>query len=124
VAVAFGRALSGAPLELWGDGESVRDYLDVQELCRAVAGLLERGAANAVFNIGSGVGHSVNEVIELVQQVSGRELHVVRRPARTTDVRRIVLDTTALSAAIDWHPMPLRQGLERFHRELIEGDER
>lgn len=121
VAVAMGRALSGAPLELWGDGEGVRDYLDVQDLCRAVADLLEGGATNTAFNIGSGIGHSVNEVIELVRQVSGRDLQVVRRPARATDVRRIVLDTTALRAAIDWRPRPLREGLQQFHRELTAG---
>lgn len=118
VAVAMGRALAGLPLELWGDGEGVRDYLDVQDLCSAVAGLLERGATNAVFNVGSGVGHSVNEVIALVRQVTGRELEVVHRPARATDVRRIVLDTTALAATIEWRPTPLAEGLQRFHREL------
>jgi len=118
VAVALGRALSGAALEIWGDGEGVRDYLDVQDLCRAVVDLLERGVADGTFNVGSGVGHSVNEVIELVQQVSGRRLHVVHHPARATDVRRIVLDTSALSGTIDWRPLPLLHGLQRFHREL------
>ncbi len=119
VAVALGRALSGTPLEIWGDGEAVRDYLDVQDLSRAVVDLLERGVANATFNIGSGIGHSVNEVIDIVQQVSGRVLDVVRRPGRATDVRRIVLDTTALSQTVDWRPLPLLEGLRRFYHELI-----
>lgn len=124
VAVAMGRALAGLPLELWGDGEGVRDYLDVQDLCLAVVDLLERDVANTVFNVGSGVGHSVNEVIELVRQVTGRDLEVVHRPARATDVRRIVLDTSALSATIDWRPTPLAEGLRRFYGELTASDGR
>jgi UDP-glucose 4-epimerase len=121
VAVALGRALSGAPLEVWGDGEGVRDYLDVQDLSRAVVDLLERGIVDATFNVGSGTGHSVNEVIYAVQQVSGRALNVMRRPARDTDVRRIVLDTSALSQAVDWRPLPLLDGLQRFYLELTQG---
>lgn len=124
VAVAMGRALTGTPLEVWGDGEGVRDYLDVRDLCCAVADLLEGGASNTVFNIGSGIGHSVNEVIELVRQVSGRDLQLVRHPARATDVRRVVLDTAALQAAIDWRPRPLREGLQQFHGELTAGHAR
>jgi UDP-glucose 4-epimerase len=120
VAVALGKALAGAPLEVWGDGEAVRDYLDVRDLADAVVRLVDSGA-EGTFNIGSGVGHSVNEVIELVRRTSGRALEVVRRPARSVDVRRIVLDTSALRSAIDWRPRSLQEGLADFHRQLLAG---
>jgi UDP-glucose 4-epimerase len=118
VAVALGKALAGEPLEVWGDGEAVRDYLDVRDLADAVAQLIESEAEGTTFNIGSGVGHSVNEVLELVQSATGRPLTVVRRPARSVDVRRIVLDSSALAASIRWRPRPLEEGLRDFHREL------
>lgn len=119
VAVALGKALAGESLEVWGDGEAVRDYLDVRDLADAVVQLVESGAEGASLNIGSGVGHSVNEVVELVQRVSGRRLEVLYRPARGVDVRRIVLDTAALAASIRWQPRPLEDGLRDFHHELL-----
>jgi len=119
VAVALGKALAGESLQVWGDGEVVRDYLDVRDLAGAVVQLVESDAVGTTFNIGSGVGHSVNEVVELVQSVTGRPLKLVRGPARNVDVRRVVLDTTALAETICWRPRTLEQGLREFHRELL-----
>jgi UDP-glucose 4-epimerase len=119
VAVALGKALAGQPLEVWGDGEAVRDYVDVRDLADAVVQLVESDTRDAILNIGSGVGHSVNEVVELVRRVTGLPLPLERRPARSVDVRRIVLDTRALAAAIRWRPTPLEEGLRAFYRELL-----
>ena len=119
VAVALGKALAGESLAVWGDGEAVRDYLDVRDLADAVVQLVESGAEGASFNIGSGVGHSVNEVVECVRHVTGRRLEVLHRPARGVDVKHIILDTAALAASIRWQPRPLEDGLRDFHRELL-----
>jgi UDP-glucose 4-epimerase len=119
VAVALGKALAGEPLEVWGDGEAVRDYVDVRDLADAVVQLIESDMLDTTLNIGSGVGHSVNEVVELVRRVTGLPLTLERRPARSVDVRRVVLDTHALAAAIRWRPTPLEEGLRAFHREVL-----
>ncbi len=118
IAVALGRLLSGQALQVWGDGSVVRDYLDVHDLTGAVVSLVERGIVNQTLNIGSGVGHSLNEVLALVREVTGRPLQVDYRAARGVDVKSIVLDTTALAAAIPWQPRPLRLGLADFCRSL------
>lgn len=104
------------PFELWGDGEIVRDYLYVGDfvgLCvRSIAWSAGR-REYAIFNVGSGEGHSINELCDEVGAISGTRVEVIRRPPRGVDVRRIVLDPTAARQAMDWQPdTPLRQGLQ------------
>jgi UDP-glucose 4-epimerase len=123
VAVALGRAVSGEPLEIWGDGSAVRDYLDVRDWSAGVVALIEAGVTNTTLNIGSGVGHSINQVLSLIRGVTGRELHVLHRPARGIDVRSVVLDVGALGSLISWAPRPLAEGVRDFWR-WIEADGR
>lgn len=116
VAVSLGRALRGESIEVWGDGSVVRDYLDVGDLAQAVVALVEAGTVNTVLNIGSGVGHSLEELFRVVRQVTGRSLPIVYRPGRGGDVRRIVLDTSALAEIISWQPRSLESGVANFSR--------
>jgi UDP-glucose 4-epimerase len=116
VAVALGRALRGESIEVWGDGSVVRDYLDVGDLAQAVVALVEAGTVNTVLNIGSGIGHSLEALFRVVRQVTGQSLPIVYRPARGGDVRRIVLDTSALAKIIPWQPGSLESGVANFNR--------
>ena len=122
IAVALGRLLNGQVLELWGDGESVRDYLDVRDLVDAVAALLEANVGNVTLNVGSGIGHSIKEVLAVIHQVTGQHVRIVRQPARSTDVKRIVLDTRALGELIDWRPRKLEDGVQDFFDHLQRRD--
>lgn len=119
IPVAFGRILRGEPLEIWGDGSAVRDYLFVDDLVRAIVDLGRQGGWNEVYNVGSGVGTTLREVLELVQAVSGRPLSVRYAPARNVDLPASVLDVSKLERTIAWEGLvPLRVGLERFWRAL------
>lgn len=99
-------ALRRQELEIWGDGETVRDYLYIEDFVCAGLQLLQRPlqAGFRVFNLGSGVGVSLLELCRRVEAVCGHA--VLRRhvPARAVDVRQIVLDSTALTAATGWRP--------------------
>ncbi len=105
------RALHDEPIEVWGDGSVVRDFVDVRdlaELCaRAVTSDVE-----GTFNAGSGQGVCVNEIIELVREITGRDLKTIYKPGRAIDVPRSVLDATSAHRTFDWSAnTPLRQGL-------------
>jgi UDP-glucose 4-epimerase len=106
-------ALRGEPIRIWGDGEVVRDYLFIDDLVElaARAGL---ASDTGTFNVGSGTGHSLNQLCALVSQVTGRTLDIQYLPGRPFDVKRIVLDTGAARAAFAWSPrVPLAEGVER-----------
>lgn len=105
------RAARGEPVEIWGDGSVVRDYIHVRDLARLCVAAL--GApASACWNAGSGEGRSVAEVIAQVQAVAGGP-EVVHRPGRPFDVPRVVLDTARARAESGWHPtISLEDGIK------------
>jgi UDP-glucose 4-epimerase len=102
------------PILLYGDGEVVRDYVHVSDVVNAALALIERPfEATTVLNVGSGVGHSLAEVIGSINEISDRSLEVERLPARAFDVREIVLDVSRLKGLIPFDPMPLEEGIRR-----------
>lgn len=118
VSVALRKALVGEPLEIWGDGSVVRDYVAVEDVAQAVCGLLQQELLADTLNLGSGIGHSLREVIQEVESITGQKLKVVFKPARAIDCPRVVLDVSALKRRIDFVPTPLAQGLSDYRRWL------
>lgn len=112
------RAKDGGDVTLWGDGGSVRDYLYIDDMVAACYHALNGPAG--VYNLGAGIGTSLIDLIELVQQVTTRKLSVKRLPARASDVRHIVLDISHAKADLGWQPaVNLKAGLERSWASLL-----
>ncbi|MDQ0621995.1 UDP-glucose 4-epimerase [Paraburkholderia graminis] len=99
----FKKIADGVPIEIWGDGSVVRDYIHVSDV---VSALLRAGARahSGTFNVGSGTGHSVNEILDVVQQQVGRKASVRYQPQRSFDVERIFLDITKAREELHWQP--------------------
>jgi UDP-glucose 4-epimerase len=94
----------GTPLEVWGDGENVRDFIYIDDIVEACARLLVLPHDNGTYNLGSGEGHTINEVHDIVEQVTGIRLKTIHHPARGVDVKSVVLDTNRLEARLLWTP--------------------
>lgn len=106
-------------LQLWGDGENVRDYLYIDDLVDATLRMIECSDFAGTYNIGSGVGHSVNQVKALVEEVTGRSISVCYAPSRGVDVRAVVLDGQSLQQAIQWRPRTgLMEGIRHTWDDL------
>lgn len=105
-------ARMGKPLEIWGDGENVRDYIYIKDVVEACLRLIELPRNSGTYNLGNGVGCSINQLKRVVEKICGVELAIVNRPARDTDVREIVLDTSLLHRELSWFPaVKLAEGL-------------
>jgi UDP-glucose 4-epimerase len=104
------------PLDIWGDGSIIRDYLHVRDLARLCVNALESNVSG-VFNAGSGEGYSVNEIIALVNQISTRQLSLNYLEGRMFDVKEVVLDISKANAQFDWFPeITLPEGIsEQFN---------
>lgn len=103
------------PIEVWGDGSVVRDYIAIDDVADAFELALSPELESGAYNIGTGVGTSINEVIDLIQGFSGYRLVVQRSPARSYDVPEIVLDCEKFSARTGWLPrIALREGVSRL----------
>lgn len=103
----------GEVIKIWGDGSTVRDYVYVGDLSRLCVQAGERSSVG-IFNVGSGEGHSVKEVIDTIVAVSGIEVSPIYESARSFDVPRVVLDIENARRTYDFCPsVTLRDGFER-----------
>jgi UDP-glucose 4-epimerase len=108
----------GLPIDLFGGGATVRDYVYAGDVARVLVALLDRGEEPAVLNVGSGEGTSLLELLRLVEAQIGRGAEIRAHPERGFDVHRIVLDTARLKALLDFEPTPLKAGIARTHEWL------
>jgi UDP-glucose 4-epimerase len=87
------------------DGTCVRDYVHVADLAEAHLAALEhltRGGASGAFNLGTGRGHSVREIIDAARRVSGREIPVVLGPRREGDPPVLVASADRAKKVLGW----------------------
>ena len=102
---------TGRPMTIYGDdyptpdGTCIRDYIHVSDLAEAhvlaVEHLLNDGAS-AAFNVGTGDGHSVKEVLTAVEQVTGHPVPHIIGPRREGDPPSLVADPQKLQSALGW----------------------
>ncbi|MDO9041537.1 MAG: NAD-dependent epimerase/dehydratase family protein [Desulfocapsaceae bacterium] len=110
----FQRIITGDEIRIWGDGSSVRDYLYVSDLVSFVVGGINEDLSG-VYNVGSGQGVSLKDVLSLIEEISGVSANVKYLSPRGFDVKKVVLDISKARKALDWEPLvPLREGCERY----------
>ena len=115
VPVFLGKALRHEPLQIWGDGSTVRDFLDVADVVDALLAVVRYKGAESLFNIGSGQGLSLNQLIALLEQQLNRSLDVQYLPSRGCDVPANVLCIDRAKEALNWAPkIPVADGLRRL----------
>jgi UDP-glucose 4-epimerase len=91
----------GESLEVWGDGAVVRDFIFVRDLATLCANAL-KSTQTGCFNAGSGQGHSVQDILKTVIQVTGLEADILYKKGRNYDVPKIVLDVHRAETAFSW----------------------
>jgi len=118
------QAIDGRPVTIYGDGCQVRDILFVEDLVDAMlaahAGMDE--LAGQAFNMGGGPRNtiSLNELLTLIEALTGRRPAAVFDSWRTADQRYYVSDVRKFTEATDWAPeVGVRQGVERLYRWLM-----
>lgn len=103
VIAAFLRgALAGKPIEIWGDGSVIRDYIYVGDVVEALMLAVTHEGAGRVFNIGSGEGRSLNDIVSSIDLLIGEKIPVEYRPGRPVDVPISVLDTSFAANDLGW----------------------
>lgn len=123
VAVFLDKALRNESIEIWGDGSVVRDYFHVSDAASALAKAITYQGNNRVFNIGSGVGQSLNEVLEAIEVLLGTAVRRSYLPSRAFDVPANVLDTSKAIELLNWKPeVSFAEGLSRTAHWLKSGD--
>jgi len=108
IAAARGRG----ELEFWGDGSATKDYLFCDDFLAALDAVI-RTDARGIFNAGSGVSHSLNEILAEVERLAGKSVPVKRRPHFSWDVSYSRISVARLGS-LGWSPrVSLREAVER-----------
>jgi UDP-glucose 4-epimerase len=102
----------GLPLTQFGDGSMVRDYLYVGDAVRMMADVVEVRSAHHLYNIGSGIGTSVAEVLSAAREATGLDPEVRVAPIPPTFVHRSVLSVERFQSEFgSANPLTLREGI-------------
>ena len=118
--------LEGNPVEIWGDGENVRDYVYISDVCEMMGCMVEYQGEEDTFNICSGTGVSQNEVIRIIRRM-GLNPDVIYMKKRSVDVRKIILSNKKISSIWKKGPINLEEGIgiyRRYLEERVYGDRR
>lgn len=114
VGVFLNNAIKGIPLAIWGDGSVTRDYIHVSDVAEAFVQALEYSGSKRVFNISSGTGTSLNELIGMLEEVLGKPVERHYLPGRPFDVPVSVLSNNLAREELQWTPkVSMREGIQR-----------
>jgi UDP-glucose 4-epimerase len=108
IATALGSVLQSKPVNIFGDGTTVRDYIYVDDLIRGIIAALEKGKPGQVYNIGSGRGYNnmqiVEQIIKPIAKNKGLNVEINFLPSRGFDVPSNVLSYQKLQSEAQWSP--------------------
>lgn len=104
VAVFLGRIARGQAIEIWGDGEAVKDYIYIDDLVEGIYRAAFLKSSSRIFNLGSGVGCSVNDLVQAIAGVVNCPLTVIYSPKGSHDVSKIYLDIARARVELAWEP--------------------
>lgn len=104
VAVFLNRALHGETIHIWGDGSVTRDYIYIKDAVGAFIKAMSWQGKQRVFNIGSGQGLSLNDLLAAMEKLLGRPVVRSYEQGRKFDVPVNVLDIAAARQYLGWTP--------------------
>ena len=92
------------PVKIFGNGETVRDYINADELALAILSVINQPeqSKNEIYNVGSGTGTSLNEILEHLHNITNTNFTTEYLPSRETDLNYNVLDCQKIKAELNW----------------------
>jgi len=108
-------AKENKPVTIFGDGENVRDYIYIDDAIKNIVKLVFRkNNGHRVYNMGSGEGISINQIVTIIKKITCKSIKIKRMPARNSDVRKVILDTRRIRNEINYSlGTSLEEGMER-----------
>ncbi len=119
IGVFLDQCLKGKPVEIWGDGTVMRDYLYVTDMANAIVKLMHYRGGHEVFNISSGLGYSLNDIVAIIRDDLKIPIEVRYLESRKFDVPVNILDNSRLTHETGWRPeTDLAVGFRRVYDYL------
>lgn len=102
IGVFLARLNEGKTITIWGDGSVTRDYIYVEDVARAFVKALSHKSEHRLFNIGTGIGLSLRDLIANIERIAGAKVQVEYSAGRTVDVPANILDPKRANRFLDW----------------------
>lgn len=102
IPVFLKKLIKGEKIEIWGDGSVERDYIYINDAVNALIKCLEVNPKERIFNLGSGKGYTLNDIIGIIEKVTGKKTKVEYKEKRNIDVPVNVLDNKLISEKLSW----------------------
>lgn len=111
------KGILGQMVEIYGDGEIVRDYVYISDVCQMLCSLIEYEGDAEIFNLGTGIGNTQNEIINYVKKWIP-SLEVVYKDSRSVDVPKMILDNTRITNICNLKLLSLNEGIDFYYHYL------
>lgn len=120
VAVFIHKIINDETIEIWGDGEVIRDYIYIKDAVTALANSMEVDSPGKVFNLSSGKGYSLNQILGIMKKISGKDIKLKYVSARNVDVPVSVLDNELLKKTFNWKPdTDIEEGIRKTYNYFL-----
>jgi len=104
--VALMKIKRGEILNIWGDGSNIRDYIHINDLVNAIIkSIFIKQYQNYIINIGTGIGRSILEVLDLIERITKKRLDVRFIDSRKVDINYNVLNIKKSFKLLRWKPL-------------------
>lgn len=114
IAALIKNALRGNEIDIWGDGSVIRDFVYVDDLANALLLAASDRSPYRVFNIGSGRGRSLREVIAMIENALQKPIKINWQPGRPSDIPVSVVAIARAKKEFGWEPkVDFVEGLQR-----------
>lgn len=121
ISVFLGKIYKGQNLEIWGDGNISKDYIYITDLADAIYEASVTQEKNQTFNIGSGTGISINDIVDAIRHVTKKQFVVKYYPTNKFDVQHVCLDIENAKKHLDFKPkIELKSGINKTWEFLKE----
>jgi len=107
-------------ITIYSDGEQTRDFIYVEDVAEALYQGFRQGASG-VYNVGTGKETTINDLAQLVREVTGMDINIIRKPERRGEITRSVADVTRIKNELGFEaPHDLKKGLEKTWEWFLE----
>lgn len=123
IGVALNKTLNRQPVKIYGDPNNVRDYIHLEDMCRMFELVIHQQSSFEVYNVGSGTGYSVNQILDLIEKFTGiLMIKEIWQANQTTNQLPswTVLDIKKSYENLAWEPLiKLEQGLKALCEQTL-----
>lgn len=120
IPIFLNQVLNDEPITVYGDGSMIRDFIYVSDVANMIVESFENSKSR-VYNIGSGEGVSINELIQIIYSITGQTAKIIHIPAPSTFVDKNILDTSKFVSEFSMQPLvSLEDGIKQTWEHFLQ----